>query len=244
MKLTVIGSSSAGNCYILQNDNEALMIEAGCRTDRVMSAIGYRISKVKGLLISHEHGDHSKYATKLMRAGIDCYASHGTHKAMATAEMHRARFLHPMTVQQIGPFRVLPFDVKHDAAAPLGFIIEHEECGRVLFLTDTIYSKYTFPGLHNVIVEANYCEDIINEKLLADKKFLRDRVIQNHLSIQTCKELLLANDLSQVNNVVLIHLSNSNSDEKRFKKEIESITSATVHIADSMMNIPFNKTPF
>ena len=31
MELRVLGSSSSGNCYILDNGNEALIIEAGIR---------------------------------------------------------------------------------------------------------------------------------------------------------------------------------------------------------------------
>ena len=73
----------------------------------------------------------------------------------------------------------MPFDVKHDVAEPLGFLIEHEECGLVLFLTDSYYSEYTFPGLNNIIVEANYDQRILDQRLAngEDPKFLRDRVI-------------------------------------------------------------------
>jgi len=56
MVLSVINSNSKGNGYILENDNEALLIECGCRLLDVKKALDFNISKVVGCLISHEHG--------------------------------------------------------------------------------------------------------------------------------------------------------------------------------------------
>jgi metal-dependent hydrolase (beta-lactamase superfamily II) len=54
--LKVINSSSKGNSYILESDNEALLIEAGCRFADVKKMLNFNISKIKGLVVSHEHG--------------------------------------------------------------------------------------------------------------------------------------------------------------------------------------------
>ncbi len=56
--------------------------------------------------------------------------------------------------------------------------------------------------------------------------------------------MLKANDLRQVNNIVLIHLSDSNSDEKQFVKEITELTYKNVCAAVNGMEIDFKKTPF
>lgn len=56
--------------------------------------------------------------------------------------------------------------------------------------------------------------------------------------------MLAANDLSQVNNIVLIHLSDSNSDEKQFQKEVSELTRKNVTVASNGIEIQFNKTPF
>ena len=55
--------------------------------------------------------------------------------------------------------------------------------------------------------------------------------------------MLSANDLSKVNNIVLIHLSDSNSNEKQFVKEVYELTGKNVCAAYNGMEIPFNKTP-
>lgn len=55
MYLKCLGSSSSGNCYILENENEALIIEAGINLSEVKKALNFNISKIRGVLISHEH---------------------------------------------------------------------------------------------------------------------------------------------------------------------------------------------
>lgn len=55
MQLVVLGSSSKGNCYLLQNENDCLIIEAGVRFKEVKEVLDFNISKIRGVLISHEH---------------------------------------------------------------------------------------------------------------------------------------------------------------------------------------------
>lgn len=58
MKLYSIGSSSKGNAYALEANNEILLLEAGCSMKEVKKAINWQIGKVVGCLGSHQHGDH------------------------------------------------------------------------------------------------------------------------------------------------------------------------------------------
>ncbi len=246
MKLKIIGSSSAGNCYILENDKEALIIEAGVRFEKIKKALNFQLSKVAGCLLTHEHGDHAKGVNEVMAAGIDVYSAPGTFEALKI-ENHRAKKISVGQVFVVGGFKVIAFDVNHDVRQPVGFIINHEETGNVLFLTDTYYVSNKFKNIHNILIEANYCLDIIRRKVDEGrlKDFLKDRVIQSHMSIDTCRNTLLANDLSKVNNIVLIHLSDSNSNATEFHQKISRATGKTVHIADAGIVIEnFNKTPF
>ena len=61
IKLKVLGSGSSGNCYILENENEALIIEAGLPFMEVKKALNFNVMKIVGMISSHEHGDHYKY---------------------------------------------------------------------------------------------------------------------------------------------------------------------------------------
>ena len=246
MKLKVIGSNSKGNCYLLENNTEALLIECGVKFSEIKKAINFNISKIVGCVVTHEHNDHCKSIDDVLNAGIIVFATEGTHKACGTIEHHRTSLFKIESTIQAGGFKIMPFDITHDAAEPCGFIINHKETGNVLFITDTFYSTHTFKNLNNIIIEANYSNKIMTENLQKGNMpgFLRNRIIKSHMSLETCMNLLQANDLTAVNNIVLIHLSDGNSDEKYFLNEVKNLTSKNVFIANKGLKIDFNKKPF
>jgi phosphoribosyl 1,2-cyclic phosphodiesterase len=246
MKLNVIGTGSSGNAYILSNGDEVLLIECGVNIKEIKQALDFDFSKVVGCIVTHEHQDHCKSINEILKVGINVWTGAKTLVALDVRNQHRANVLASRQIIQIGNFKIMAFDVQHDAAEPLGFLIEHPDCGKTLFLTDTNYCKYTFPGLNNIIIEANFSKEIIDRKFGADsgKEFLRNRILKSHFSLENCKDMIRANDLSKVNNIVLIHLSDSNSNEKQFHKEVSELTGKNVSVAFKGMEIEFNKTPF
>lgn len=248
MKLKVIGSGSRGNCYIFQNNAEALILEAGVNITDIKKALNFSFKQVVAAVVSHEHLDHSKSIQDLMQMGVDVYTSRGTMRALELpVNHHRLHTIVAGEIFTVGNFKIMPFAIEHDCAEPLGFIINHPETGNVLFITDSFYVKDTFKNIHNILIEANYCQSIIDKKMRegASPEFLRNRIFKSHMSLATTKQTLLANDLTKVRNIVLIHLSDSNSDAARFKKEIEAITGKVVHVAENGYTIEnFSKTSF
>jgi phosphoribosyl 1,2-cyclic phosphodiesterase len=111
--------------------------------------------------------------------------------------------------------------------------------GVVLFATDTSYVKYQFNGLNNILIECNYCPRIletnVKDGIVTPNRY--DRVVMNHCSIDTCKEFFGATDLSRVNNIVLLHLSDQNSNETECKRIIEQTTNKNVYIAKKNLKI-------
>lgn len=247
MELKILGSSSKGNCYLLDNGKKALAIECGVSFKDVQKAVNFDVSRIKGAIVSHEHGDHAKHVEDFMQAHIPCYMSQGTKDALHLPQTRLVRVMEELKVREIGNFEVRPFATQHDAKEPFGFLIRHDECGVVLFATDTYYLHYTFQGLNNILIECNYRQDILDANVEAGKltMALRSRTMKSHCSFDTCRETLLANDLSGVNHIVLIHLSDGNSNAKEFKQGIEEATGKTTHVAESGMTISnFNKSPF
>jgi len=246
MRLTILGSSSSGNSYILHNDKEALIIECGIRFSEVKQTLNFDITKVVGCLITHEHGDHSKYVNDVLNCRIMVFASSGTIKGMKLKTS-----IQPIAVESekqfgIGNFKILPFRTKHDCNEPLGFLISHQEIGTMLFATDTYYLPFTFSGLTNILLECNYSDEILNENIQKGivHPALRDRTMLSHMSLKTCIKTLQANNLSKVNNIILIHLSSRNSDEIYFQKIVSEKTGKNVIIAKKGLEIEFNKHPF
>lgn len=238
MELKILGSNSKGNCYIFTDSNGySLIVEAGVHITEIDKSLNFDYSKVVGGVVSHLHFDHCKCVKELINKGVNMYMSGGTANALNI----NSRFVINKDIwHHCGQFNIKAFEIDHDAAEPFGYIIHHPEMGNTLFLTDTYILRYNFIGLNNIIIEANYCEEIISNRPIQHK----DRVIENHMSIQTTLKTLSKLDLTAVNNIVLIHLSDGNSNALEFKTKAENQTLKTVHIAQKGLEIPFNSTPF
>lgn len=246
MKLTVLNSNSNGNCYILTNGKETLVLEAGVSFRDIKIALNFSFENVVGCIVSHLHNDHSKSLYDLYNSGVSVYANAETlkHKAI-NLKAPNVNVIEAMSIYKIGNFKIKPFDVKHDVPT-LGFYINHPDMGNLVFITDTYYVEHKFPNINHLLVECNYAEDIIEEKL-KDKSYLRNRIFASHFNLRNCKEFLCANDLSKVNEIVLIHLSDSNSDEHRFVDEVSKLTGIPTYAAIpkltlelSLADCPFN----
>ncbi len=236
MRLTILGSSSAANGYVLDNGREALAVECGCPLADLQRAVGFDLRRVAGVLLTHEHGDHARHALKYVKAALPLYASAGTLMALPD-EVCTSTFSYPVRSPKpfrVGGFRVLPFNVKHDAAEPLGFYIKHPDMGSLLFATDTHFLSYTFDGVRTWILECNYDTTLLaaNVRRGEVSEAQRVRVVESHMSLDTCRETLQANDLTSARRIILIHLSDRNSDAAQFKQTIARATGREVIIAD------------
>lgn len=229
MEIQCIMSGSEGNCYLIEDKGSLLMIEAGASLKKLRHV---DFNKVEACLISHEHLDHAKYSHKLLSStGIDIYTSQGTADALELPR-HRVQPLKALVQQQIGNWSILPFDVQHDVQEPLGFFIQTPAGNKILFATDTYYTKYKFPGITHLMIECNYAIDILNENV-ANKRvgaFLKNRVVKSHFELGNVKSFIKSNDMSLLEEVWLLHLSNNNSDEQRFKTEIQELTGTPVYV--------------
>lgn len=206
------------------------MLEAGINLNKMRNV---EWQSIVGCLITHEHGDHSKHAQALLKkTRVDVYTSKGTQEALSLPD-HRVKRLTALQQQSIGDWTILPFDVQHDVNEPLGFFIQTPSNMKILFATDTYYIKYKFPGITHMMIECNYAVDILNENVLNKNvgAFLKRRVTKSHFELENVKTFIKSNDVSQLEEVWLLHLSDSNSDERRFKKEIQALTGTPVYIA-------------
>lgn len=73
--IKVLASGSTGNAYIIQAEEEILLLECGINFKEIKQGLDFDLSKVKGCLITHEHKDHSKAIKDVLAAGIDIYMS-------------------------------------------------------------------------------------------------------------------------------------------------------------------------
>lgn len=231
INIQVVGSSSKGNCYLIDDGYTKIMLECGVKIADVRKASGFQLSKVAGCLISHEHGDHIKGLKDTLKAGIDCYMSAGTAGAIGS-DHHRIKPLAPREQFKLGTWTILPFEVEHDGAEPFGYLLSNGEGEKLLFVTDTYFVRYRFKGLTHIMVEVNYSLPILDANIESGRvhKGMRSRLLKSHFSLENAKEFFRANDLSQVREIHLLHLSDTNSDEEMFKEEIAKLTGKPVYV--------------
>lgn len=232
LEIQIQGSSSSGNNYVLTDGDTSIMLEAGISPNKITKA-GVKLSKVIGLLVSHEHGDHTKHVQDLLLSGnYDLYASQGTLSVLNINR--RSHVLKDGEQLRIGDWLIIPFNTIHDypsvpAIEPLGFFIQSPSGERVVFATDTNYIPAVFPKVNYWLVECNHDTEMVLES--SYPKFLQKRILKTHMSLETCKAYFEKVDVSHTKQIYLLHLSDKNSDPSRFKQEIEQITGKPVQIA-------------
>ena len=240
MILRVLGSSSSGNCYLLENETECLMIECGIPIKEVKKAMNFNMRKIVGCIASHRHNDHIRHLKEVLECGIPIYTNDET---VESVEVIYGELLHGVPEKKpfmLGNFKITPFYVPHDNTPCFAYQIYHEDIGKLLFLTDLEYCKYRFKGINQILVEANYSKDIINQD---NPNF--EHVARGHMELETTLGFLNTNVNPSLMNVVLLHLSDSNSNSEYFSQKVkEVVQSANVYVADKGMEIELNKEPF
>lgn len=247
MTLHVLGSSSAGNAYILRaSSGETLLLECGVAHTRLLSALDFDLKHLAGCLLTHEHGDHAREARWVTSRRVPLYCSRGTAEALGLDTDPLFRPLRPKKPAQVGRFSVLPFDVRHDAREPLGFLIEHEEMGRLVFVTDSYLLRYRLPEVDHWLIECNYQGDLLGERLASGALHpaQHQRTLRSHMSLDTCRKTLLAQDLTSAQRVLLLHLSEGNADAPHCQRTIQDATGLPTEIATPGLTLTIDKTPF
>lgn len=231
MEVKAFASSSAGNCYLVEDQETRILIECGISWKKIQRLLEFKTYELSGVLISHSHDDHSHSVKDVMKAGINVYTSAETIEELRL-KSHRAIAVEPLKQFEIGSFVVLPFDLQHDVQN-YGYLVYSKESGKKLvFITDTYYCKYKFENVNIYMVECNYSKPIVEKNVSNGivNKSLRQRLLTSHFSLEHIKDFLKSNDLSKVESIMLMHLSDENSDASFFKNEIEKLTGIPTRI--------------
>lgn len=226
MKLTCLGSSSAGNCYLLtSNSGETLILDCGIPIKEIKKGLNWNVKDVVGAICTHSHQDHSKSVKDLNNMGIPVCKPY--------EDLLMNQFL------ANSYFTVRAFDLTtidgnwtHTNAdgepCPIfGFLITHKEMGRMLYITDCEVVKWKFKDINHILLGVNYDKDLVdtdNPKT--------NHVFRGHLSIDTACDFVKANDSDSLQNVIMCHLSSENADKDSFIEKMKNaVNVANVDVA-------------
>lgn len=192
-RLKVLNSGSKGNCYLLTDESgETLILDAGVKASDIKKALDFDFSNVAGVIITHEHKDHSLSASDLEKYGLDVW-----HPYLIDGGRDRRTFR---------KYAIESFSVPHDQTPCCGFYIRHISGFKMLYLTDLSYCPYRFDKLNvdSILIECNYDEDLLNHDLI----HLKHKVL-GHLNLKNCMKFLDINKSENLKSVTLCHLSNA-----------------------------------
>lgn len=221
MRLAVLGSGSSGNVVVVEADGRRLLIDAGfsCKEMmRRMDLLGIDPGGFDGLVLTHEHSDHVRGARVFAkRHALTIHGTAGTLKASGLAareEISTSRLESGVPVE-IGAFVVEPFAIPHDAAEPVGLVIEDGHGRRVGLVGDIgCRSQLAWAALRDVdalVLETNHDLDMLRRGPYPWP--LKQRVAGRHGHLSNSDAAHGLRDLvsDRLEMVVLYHLSRTNN---------------------------------
>ena len=216
LTLKCLATGSSGNCYLLSSETETLILDCGLPIKEIKKGLDWDISRVVGVCVTHAHADHSKSVKDFESMGIQVFKPY--------EKMHAMYFL------AYSKFTANTFDLtdkdghfKHTNAdgteCPCyGFLIQHPDMGRLLYITDTELVKWRFKDINHIVISCNYQSKYIN-----DDKAKRNHVLRGHMELETVKEFVKANKSNALRNVILCHLSRDNSNPDEMVAEVQKV---------------------
>jgi phosphoribosyl 1,2-cyclic phosphodiesterase len=230
MKVWSFASGSDGNCYLIESEGTALLVECGRPYQQIrdiLESIGMEPDSIAGIFLTHAHGDHSRSARSFSRQHrVPIFASHGTLGALQLEDRALGRPIESGKTYVVGQMDVQPFAVPHDCREPLGFRFT-SGTGRAGLATDLGWVPHNvarqFRDLDLLVLEANYDPHLLETG--SYPHFLKRRVAgtYGHLSNAAAAEAVgLCGDHAP-RSVWLAHLSEHNNSPKHALQTVSRI---------------------
>jgi phosphoribosyl 1,2-cyclic phosphodiesterase len=218
MRVTSFGSGSNGNAFLVQADSTALLIDIGVPIRLLRTGLrtaGVGDGELTAALITHEHVDHIRAAAQLRRyQPVPYLATEGTMGAIRDCPSADWVRISASASLRVGEIDVTPIAVSHDAAEPVGFVVEHEGVRVALFTdlgetTSDVCSALSDAAL--IVLESNYDEQMLRVGPYPAHLKRRIRGPRGHLGNAECGELLATQMSDRTSDVWLAHLSEKNN---------------------------------
>lgn len=214
-------SGSSGNSTYIEYNDTRILIDAGVSCQKIIKGLGelgITLDMIDGILITHEHSDHTKGLTTISKKfNTPIYATMKTWTQMNSLklpEYNHVLFKANETFS-IGNLTIYPFSIPHDAIDPCAFnvlagnkkITVATDMGHI---TPDIYQKLT--GSDILLLESNY--DPSTLKYGNYPYFLKKRIAGDfgHLSNESASKIIKKlYDETGISNIILGHLSKENN---------------------------------
>ena len=244
MRLAVLGSGSGGNAAVLEAGDTRLLIDAGLSAKQIrlrLAAVGIAPESLDGILLTHEHGDHTSGLRVLIKSlKIPIYATPATRQVVAeTLPGAGWKIFENERSFQIGTVSVDSFSVPHDAVEPVGYVFRYNE--QVIGIVSD--SGHITPRIIErlrdcqvLFVEANY-DDALLEADVKRPWSTKQRIASRHGHLSNAQTAELVAQLADgpLEKVILGHLS---SDCNRPDVAIRTVSHTGVEVFCAIQHEP------
>ncbi len=220
IRFALLGSGSSGNATLVTDGASAFLIDNGLSLKRLeerLGLVGLCPSDLKGVFVTHEHGDHVNGVGVLSRKyGVPVFMTEGT-RASLPPTIGRIDPLETFEAGEgvcLGGLSISSFSIAHDAADPVSYTVTNASV-KLGFATDFGHPSHLvrtrLANCQAIVLESNYCPHMLRTGSYPPKIQQRISSRSGHLSNHDACKLLseLAHNALQL--VVLVHLSRENN---------------------------------
>lgn len=226
MKLITVGSSSTGNCHILECDGSQLMLDCGVKHERILKNVD--LSMLKAILVTHGHGDHTRGIKELIKyldSSVNVYSNDATLDLLKIPHNRKVVFEEQKAIT-IDVWQVIPFEVMHDVKN-CNYLIKHKGTGSVIsYITDTGFlDNIELDNVDYFIIECNHRETHLEEMIKLDEETYGPRYKRvlskfGHIGLQKCIDFLDKNCGINTKKVLLCHITKNGYVKDLFRNEV------------------------
>jgi len=219
LSFTLLGSSSSGNAILVSAGSTHILVDVGLsgrKTVRRLHEIGMEPEDVSAVIVSHEHGDHCRGVGPFVKdLDIPVFITDGAlENSRILMDTNKRRRIVAGESFDVCGIQFTGFSTPHDAADPLGFIIEKDGIKIGIALDLGYISNLVLERLKccdGIILESNH--DVQMLKAGPYPWALKQRVMsrRGHLSNDSVAEFLKNDFDGKAVQVVLAHLSKQNN---------------------------------
>ncbi len=263
MRLYSISSGSSGNCIFVGTQKTGLLVDAGISGSRIsqgLAAIELTPEQISGVLLTHEHIDHSKSLGLLARRyHLPIYGTAATFARLQEQDLLRGvpdELLYPIQAGEtfsLGEIGIEAHPLFHDAVDPVWYSFESRGKKAAVATDFGHYDQAMIDALQGVnalLLEANH--DIHMLEVGPYPYALKLRILgeTGHLSNDACGRLLCEIYQGKLSHVLLGHLSQENNypllAEETVRYELRKFLGSVpdCHIATVRRDLPSDPVDF
>ena len=252
-RIHILSSGSKANAFILESDGEMILIDQGLsfkEFQKRASGLGIDVANIKGILLTHEHSDHScGIPYTAFKLDVPVYSTEKTISVVNSCSKYnlKYKFIDKDVSFSVGNFRCIPFEIMHDAVDPVGFMIKMNSGQTLCLATDTgkvTNRMMSYIGkCDHIILEANHDHSMLysNRKYPADLK-ARIRGPNGHLSNDQSLEIIDRMGGKCPKTIIFSHLSEENNSPELLGGLVEEFKKKKSMLFNSFIarqNLPF-----